>query len=33
MKLIVAVFGIAVLLVLAWAALWILGTRRKKLIR
>jgi len=30
MKLIAAVFGIAVLLVLVWAALWILGTRRKR---
>jgi len=29
MKLIVAVFGIAVLLVLVWAALWIRGTRGK----
>jgi hypothetical protein len=29
MKLIVAVFGIAVLLVLVWAALWILGTKGK----
>jgi hypothetical protein len=29
MKLIVAVFGIAVLLVLVWATLWILGTRGK----
>jgi hypothetical protein len=29
MKLIVAVFGVAVLLVLVWAALWIVGTRGK----
>jgi hypothetical protein len=29
MKLIITVFGVAALLVLVWAVLWILGTRKK----